>query len=96
MRDSVGCCRLENLFNGELSPTDEVLGGGIRDYPRPVCVCVCVQGEGCGCGGIYLMLHYNYHNVSALRRAAGVNFFRVLSFARGEVTRQCPQTTTGF
>ena len=61
-----------------------------------VCVCVCVQGEGCGCGGIYLMLHYNYHNVSALRRAAGVNFFRVLSFARGEVTRQCPQTTTGF
>ena len=50
-------------------------------------------GRGAGVGVLYLTLHCHQHD-SALRWAAMESHFNALLTAMGQVTRQCPQTTT--
>ena len=43
-----------------------------------------------------LSLHCHYHNDVCIKMGSDKSHFNVSLIVRGTVTRQCPQTTTGF
>ena len=45
---------------------------------------------------IYLSLHCHHQNDFCIKMGSDDSHFNVSLIVRDEVTRQCPQTTTGF